>query len=108
LLVRKIGEGCANLLEPSVLSCNEYYKVAWQRDVIDPTVLARKRWVEKWTMERLAEYFGVSRTAVVRHLGLIRKNPSLISDGRVRMLIHPCRRRFMGDSGNSHDLAGRA
>jgi hypothetical protein len=92
------GEGCANLLEPSVLSCNEFYSVAWQRDVIDFTELASKRWIEKWTMERLADHFGVGRTAVVRHLGLIRKNPSLVSDGQVRMLIHPRRRRFMGST----------
>jgi hypothetical protein len=70
--------------------------MAWQRDVIDPTELARKRWVEKWTMERLVDHFGVGRTAVVRHLGLIRRNPSLVADGRVRALIHPRRRRFMG------------
>jgi hypothetical protein len=80
------GEGCDKILELSVLSCNAYYAVAWKRD-IDYTELARKRWVERLNMDRIASEMGWGRTAVIRHLGKIRGNPGLVADRRVRHLI---------------------
>ncbi len=93
------GEGCANLLETGVLSCNAFYAAAWKRDVIDYTELASKRWVEKLSMDRIAAEMGWGRTAVIRHLGKIRANPGLVEDGQVRLRIHRRRYRFMGNAG---------
>jgi hypothetical protein len=92
------GEGCANLLETGVLSIGAFYALAWKRDAIDYTELARKRWVEKLKMERLAVDLGCGRTAVIRYLGHIRANPALVADGKVRLLIHRRKRKFMGSA----------
>lgn len=93
---RHFGEGCDKILELSALSCNTFYTVAW-RETIDLTELARKRWVEKLSMDRIAVDLGWGRTAVVRHLGKIRANPSLVKDGQVRLRIHRTKCKFLGN-----------
>lgn len=92
----KNGEGRANLLETSVLSCGEFYDLAWKRDIIDYTELARKRWAEKQSMDRIASEMGWGRTAIIRYLGKIRANPGLVEDGQVRLRIHRRKHQFMG------------
>lgn len=91
-----IGEGGANILERGVLSCNVFYASAWKRDTFDLTELARKRWVEKLSMDQIAAEMGWGRTAVIRYLGKIKADPSLVRDGQVRLLIHRRKNKFMG------------
>ncbi len=74
-----------------------FYRVAWQRDKPDLTVLARKRWIEKLSMDRIATDMGWGRTAVIRYLGEIRKNPDLVADGQLRLRIHRRKRKFIGN-----------
>ncbi len=91
----KIGEGCDNLVEPSALSCNSFYTVAWKRE-LDYTELARKRWVDRLSMDRIAAEMDWGRTAVIRYLGMIRVNPNLVKDGALRLRIHRRKHKFMG------------
>ncbi len=51
------------------------YKLAWEREYLDLTELARLRWVEGWKVARLADYFEVSRTAIKERLRAIKSNP---------------------------------
>jgi hypothetical protein len=48
------------------------YKLAWEREYLDLTELARLRWVEGWKVSRVAGYFGVSRTAIKERLRAIK------------------------------------
>lgn len=90
------GEGGANILETSVLSVPVHYAGACKRDTIDLTELARKRWVEKLSMDRIAADLGWGRTAVIAYLGKIRENPDLVKDGQVRLRIHRRKNKFIG------------
>ena len=47
-------------------------------------------------MDQLVTYFGYGRTAVVRKLGVLKKNPDLILDGRARARVKSRKHRFMG------------
>jgi hypothetical protein len=92
----EIGEGYAKILESSALSISRDYAAIWKKDAIDLTELAHKRWIEKWTMDRIAAHFGCGRTAVVRHIGRLRANPELIEDGVARSRVKSRKHRFMG------------
>ncbi len=59
----------------------------WVKDKIDPSDLARKRWIEGKTLDQIATESGHGRTAVVKQFKLIRLNPELIEDRRLRKLI---------------------
>lgn len=69
------GGGCAKLQELSGPTISQGYKLAWEREYLDLTELARLRWVEGWRIMRLADHFEVSRTAVKERLRAIKKNP---------------------------------
>jgi len=95
--LEKTGEGCANLLEiTSVLSVHIEYAIVWKKYNIDPQELASKRWVDRWTVDRIASHFGWGRTAVVRKLGELKANPELIEDGVARSHVKSRKYRFMG------------
>ncbi len=51
------------------------YKGSWERECLNLTELARLRWVEGWKVLRLADYYGISKTAVKERLRAIKKNP---------------------------------
>lgn len=72
------GGGCAKLHELSGPVVSISYKLAWEREYLDLTELARLRWVEGWKIERLARYFEVSRTAIKERLRAIKKNPGRV------------------------------
>lgn len=57
---------------------SQAYKLAWEREYLDLTELARLRWDEEWKIERLADYFEVSRTAFKERLRSIKKNPGRV------------------------------
>lgn len=90
------GETYTNILETSVLSVSQGYVIAWSKDKINLTDLARKRWVDKWSMDKLATELGWGRTAVIRGIGLIKANPDLVDDGQVRLRILRRKRKFLG------------
>ena len=69
------GGGCAKLQELSGPVVSLVYKLAWEREYLDLTELARLRWVEGWKVSRLADYFEVSRTAIKERLRAIKSNP---------------------------------
>jgi hypothetical protein len=48
------------------------------------------------TMDDLVAKFGVGRTFLVSSLGLIRKNPDLVQNGRARRLVKLKAKRFHG------------
>jgi len=89
------GDGHATLSAQAVLVVSYYYAISWKQ-TIDYTVLARKRWVDKLSMDTLAVEFGMGRTTVIRHLGIIHADPDLIRDGKVRSMIKSRKYRFMG------------
>jgi len=68
-----IGEGWAKVVEPQgALGCREYV-ILWKRQQIDLAELAKRRWVENWTIERLALEYRICRTSVKRYLGICKK-----------------------------------
>jgi len=96
---RKFGESSANLLEiASVLSVSIEHAIVWKKDNIDLSLLARRRWVDRWSMDKISSELGYGRTAVVRHLGRLQANPDLIEDGRARSHVKSRKHRFMGVS----------
>lgn len=46
----------------------------WVKAKLDLAALARLRWIERWSIDRLAEHFGMSGTNVKRHIQAIRRN----------------------------------
>jgi len=76
------GGACAKLQELSGPVVSMCYKLAWEREYLDLSELARLRWNEGWKIERLGDYFAVSRTAIKERLRALEKNPS-----RVNVLI---------------------
>ena len=72
-----IGGGRPKLVDTGVLSIHQGYFATWKRDAIDYTEMASKRWVEKWALERLADHFGCSRSAIIRNLRVIKKSPKV-------------------------------
>ena len=99
----KNGEGYAKLFETSVLSVSVHYRIVWTKDRIDLAELASKRWGEKWSLAQITKHFGYGRTAVVRKIGQIKKNPELILDGRIRSMIKSRKYRIMGNVKGSDD-----
>ena len=79
------------------MSVSVHYRIVWTKDRIDLAELASKRWGEKWSLEQITKHFGYGRTAVVRKIGQIKKNPDLILDGKIRSMIKTCKHRFMGN-----------
>lgn len=59
-----------------------------------------KRWVERWGVDRIAEHIGYGRTAVVRKLGHLKRNPELIEDGVARSHVKSRKHRFIGRGKN--------
>ena len=47
------------------------------KEKLDLAELARLRWVEKWTIERLAGHFGLGTTAVKGWLSKVKEKPRL-------------------------------
>ncbi|MDG0818069.1 hypothetical protein [Bdellovibrio svalbardensis] len=78
------------------MSVSKTYTTIWKKEAIDLAELAQKRWVEKWTIEKIAAHMGWGRTAVVRYLGRLKANPDLILDGRVRSHVKSRKYRVMG------------
>lgn len=58
---------------------SEAYHQSWEREYLNLTELARLRWIERWKLERLAEHFGVSLTAIKERLRAIKTNPERVS-----------------------------
>ncbi len=54
------------------------YKVSWEREYLDLTELARLRWIENWKIERLADFYGISMTAIKERLRAIKRNPQRV------------------------------
>ena len=54
---------------------SQAYKLAWEREYLDLTELARLRWVEGSKVSRLADHFEISRTAVKERMRAAKKNP---------------------------------
>lgn len=69
------GGGRANLQELDSLTVSQAYSQSWERECLDLTELARRRWIENWEIRRLAKHFGISATAVKERLRSIKKNP---------------------------------
>lgn len=44
---------------------------------IDLTELAKRRWIDKWSIERLADHFGYGPTRIKLFLKRIRTSPDL-------------------------------
>jgi hypothetical protein len=84
------------LLEHGEHSISRAYAILWKKQTVDFTELAKKRWIDRWSMECLASHFGLGRTATIRYLGLCRLNPELVKDGKARRFMLLKRRRFLG------------
>ena len=64
--ILETGGGYSILGEP--LSVEDEYAVVWKRTRLDTNELARLRFSEGWTVNRLVAHFGYSRTAIKREL----------------------------------------
>jgi hypothetical protein len=73
------GEGCAKLLETSVLSLATSHGRVWTKDKLDLQDSAIKRWVERFNMDELARHFDCGRTTIIRKIAYLKKNPEVIS-----------------------------
>jgi hypothetical protein len=73
----KFGGGGPNLCEPEPLTSKVVIAALWKKEQIDLAELARLRWVEKWSNQRLADYFGMSPTTAKGLLRRIKANPGL-------------------------------
>jgi hypothetical protein len=91
----KNGAGGASILAYCVLSVSAFYEVAWKRKV-DYAELASKRWIEKLSIKTIAAQTGMGRTAVVKYIGDIRRNPSLIKEGRLRAIVSRRKKQIIG------------
>ena len=69
----------ANLVEPQKLTVNRFYEVLWKKQEIDLTVLAKLRWIDKWSIERLAKHFDLGTTAIKCRLKALKSKPKLAS-----------------------------
>ncbi|MEZ4815743.1 MAG: hypothetical protein R3A80_11130 [Bdellovibrionota bacterium] len=67
------GGGGPNLVEPQALTVSIGRVVVWRKDKVDLTELAKLRWVDKWTIERLASHFGLGTTSIKMNLRLLKK-----------------------------------
>lgn len=47
--------------------------IQWERPKLDLAELARKRWIEKWSVSRMAGYFGRSPETIQMHICKLRK-----------------------------------
>ena len=88
------GAGRPKLGKPIGAVASRIYAVSWKRQQIDLTRLAKLRWVDKLQIDVLTQLFGVSRTLLVKQLGIIRANPNLVTHGPTRRLIKLKERRF--------------
>lgn len=70
---KDIGGGGPNLVEPQALTVSIGRKVVWRKDKVDLIELAKLRWVDKWTIERLASHFGLGTTSIKMNLRLLKK-----------------------------------
>lgn len=88
LKIIKNGGGCAKLHELGGPVVSIAYKLSWEREYLDLSELARLRWIEHWKIEKLAEYFEASPTAIKERLRRLKKRPlriaAAISSGSVR------------------------
>lgn len=50
------------------LTVEDEYAAVWKRVRLDTNELARLRFSEGWTEQKLVEHFGYSRTAIKREL----------------------------------------
>ncbi len=74
----KNGGVCAKLPELAGAVVSTTYKLHWEqkREYLDLTELARLRWIERWSIGRLARYFGLSKPCVKERLRRARREPS--------------------------------
>ena len=74
-----IGARHAMLVEPDSLTVTETYKVQWRQPKTDLCALAKLRWIEKWSVNRLAEHLGKSPETIQMYLCRMRKPGGLDS-----------------------------
>jgi len=67
------------VVEHQELTILRWYEIQWRRQEIDLTELAKRRWIDKWAIERLAEHFGFGPTRIKFFLSRIKDNPDLAS-----------------------------
>jgi hypothetical protein len=65
------------VVEHQELTVLRWYEIQWRRQDIDLTELAKRRWIEKWSIEKLAEHFRCGPTHVKRSLNKIKADPDL-------------------------------
>ncbi|MCB0414602.1 MAG: hypothetical protein KDD50_09720 [Bdellovibrionales bacterium] len=49
------------------------YQIQWERSKLDLAELARKRWIEKWSVPKMAKYFERSPETIQMHICHLRK-----------------------------------
>ena len=49
------------------------YQIQWERSKMDLAELARKRWIEKWTIPRIAKHFDRSPETIQMYICQFRK-----------------------------------
>jgi hypothetical protein len=71
----KDGARRPTVVEPMVVI--EEYPIQWKRQPVDLTKLAKLRWIEKWSVARLAQYFDRSPETIQMHICRQRKPQGL-------------------------------
>lgn len=69
------------MVEHQELTISRWYEIQWRKQEIDLTELAKRRWIDKWSIERLADHFGFGTTRIKVYLNRIRENPDLGGPG---------------------------
>jgi len=63
------------------LIVREKYEIRWRPLKIDLADLAKKRWIKKWTVKRLAEYFKKTPNAIQLEICDLRRNNKIMEIG---------------------------
>lgn len=66
------------MVEHRELTIARWYEIQWRRQEINLTELAKRRWIDKWRLEKLAEHFGFGTKRIKFFLDRIKENPDLV------------------------------
>lgn len=76
------GGGCAKLYElRGNLTASKRYQNHWERQCINLAELARLRWVEKWSPNRIAAHLSCTKAGVCSALRRHVKDPGKVGGG---------------------------
>ncbi len=78
------------------INIKRVYSVIWRRSKLDLAELAKNRWVNKWSIKRLATHHDRAQDTIQMHLSALRK-----SDKWMKLLLSQHDRKLISKSINT-------